>query len=69
MKFVGQTAVDAVYGIEKRILEGALGVLKECEGLMPNRLSGIVLYMCGNKSTALGIKCGIKLAGKEELWS
>ena len=29
---------------------------KECEGLMPNRLSGVVLYMFCNKSTVLGIK-------------
>ena len=43
VKFVGQPAFDAVYGMEKRNLEPALGVFKECEGLMPDRLSGIVL--------------------------
>ena len=62
VKFIGQPAVDAVYGMEKRDVEPALGVVKECEGLMPNRLSGIVLYMSGTKSSVLGIKREIKLA-------
>ena len=60
VKFVGQPAVDVVYGMEKRSLEPTLGVFKECEGLMPDRLSGIVIYMSGNKSTILGIKREIK---------
>ena len=55
VKFLGQPAVDAVYGMEERDVEPALGVFKECEGLMPDRLSsrlsGIVLYMSGTKST------------------
>ena len=32
-RFVGQPAVDALYGMEKRGLEPVLGVFKECEGL------------------------------------
>ena len=36
VKFIGQPAVDAVYGIEKRDVEPALGVFKDCEGLMPD---------------------------------
>ena len=68
-KFVGQTAVDAVYGMEKRSFEPALGVLKEFEGLMPDRLCGIVLYMFGNESTILGIKCDFKIPQTEQLWS
>ena len=67
MKFVGQPTFDAVYGMEKRSLEAALGV--ECEGLVLDRLSGIVLYMYGNKSTILGIKCEIQDAQTEQLWS
>ena len=55
--------------MEKRDVEPALGVFKECEGLMPDRLSGIVLYMSGTKSSVLGIKREIKLARVEELWS
>ena len=50
VKFIGQPAVDAVYGMEKRDVEPALGVFKDCEGLMPDMLSGIVLYMSGTKS-------------------
>ena len=50
-------------------MEPTLGVFKECEGLMPGRLSGIVLYMCGNKSTILGIKRKFKIARTEQLWS
>ena len=69
VKFLGQPAVDAVYGMEKRDVEPALGVFKECEGLMPGRLSGIVLYMSGTKSSVLGIKREIKLARVERLWS
>ena len=69
VKFIGQPAVDAVYGMEKRDVEPALGVFKECEGLMPDRLSGIVLYMSGTKSSVLGIKREIKLARVEQLWS
>ena len=69
VKFIGQPAVDAVYGMEKRDVEPALGVFKGCEGLMPHRLSGIVLYMSGTKSSVLGIKCEIKLARVEQLWS
>ena len=69
VKFIGQPAVDEVYGMEKRDVEPALGVFKECEGLMPDRLSGIVLYMSGTKSSVLGIKREIKLARVEQLWS
>ena len=54
--------------MEKRDVEPALGVFKECEGLMPDRLSSIVLYMSGTKSTVLGIKREIKLARVEQLW-
>ena len=68
IKFIGQPALDAVYGMEKRDVETALGVLKECEGLTPDRLSSVVLYMSGNKSTVLGIKREIKLAKVEQLW-
>ena len=46
-----------------------MGVFRECEGLMPHRLSGIVLYMYINKSTILGIKREIKIAWTEQLWS
>ena len=38
VKFIGQPAVDAVYEMEKRDVEPALGVFKECEGLMPDIL-------------------------------
>ena len=51
VKFIGQPAVVAIYGMEKRDVEPALGVFKECEGLMPDRLSSIVLYMSGTKSS------------------
>ena len=68
VKFIGQPAVDAVYGMEKRDVEPALGVFKECEGLMPDRLSSIVLYMSGTKSTVQGIKREMKLAKVEQLW-
>ena len=68
VKFIGQPAIDTVYGMEKRDVEPALGVFKECEGLMPNRLSSIVLYMSGTKSTILGIKREIKLARVEQVW-
>ena len=68
VKFIGQPAVDAVYGMEKRDVEPAPGVFKECEGLMPDRLSSIVLYMSGTKSTILGIKREINLARVEQLW-
>ena len=54
--------------MEKRDVEPAVGVFKECEGLMPDRLSSIVLYMSGIKSTVLGIKRGIKSARVEQLW-
>ena len=60
MKFVGQPAVDAEYCMEKRSLEPALGVFKECEGPKPDKLSSMVLYMSGIKSTVLGIKHEIK---------
>ena len=69
VKFIGQPAVDAVYGMEKRDVEPALGVFKECEGLMPDRLSSIVLYMSDTKSSVLGINREIKLASVEQLWS
>ena len=62
VKFIGQPAVDTVYGMEKRDVEPALVVFKECEGLMPDRPSGIVLYMSGTKSSVLGIKREINLA-------
>ena len=68
VKFVGQPAVDAVYGMEKRDVEPVLGVFKECEGLMPDRPSSIVLYISGTKSTVLGIKREIKLARVQRLW-
>ena len=55
--------------MEKRDVEPALGVFKECEGLMPDKLPGIVLYMSGTKSSVLGIKREIKLARVEQLWS
>ena len=55
--------------MEKPDVEPALGVFKECEGLMPNRVSSIVLYMSGTKSSVLGIKREIKLARVEQLWS
>ena len=69
VKFIGQPAVDAVYGMEKRDVEPALGVFKECEGLMPDRLSGIVPYMSSTESSVLGIKRETKLARVEQLWS
>ena len=68
VKFIAQPAVDAVYGMEKRDVEPALGVFKECEGLMPDRLSSIVLYTSGTKSLVLGIKREIELARVEQLW-
>ena len=68
VKFIGQAAVDAIYVMEKRDVEPALVVFKECEGLMPDRLSSTVLYMSGTKSTVLGIKREIKLARVEQLW-
>ena len=70
VKFVGQTVVDAdaVYGMEKRSLEPTLGVFKEPQGLLPDRVSGILPYMCGNKGTILGIKREIKIARTQELW-
>ena len=68
VKFIGQPAVDALYGMEKRDVEQALGVFKQCEGLMPDRLSSIVLYMSGTTTTVLGIKREIKLARVEQLW-
>ena len=67
LKFIGQPAADAVYGMEKRDVEPALGVFKECEGLMPDRLSSIVLCMSGTKSTVRGFNCEIKLARVEQL--
>ena len=45
VKFVGQTAVDVVYGIQKRGPESAWGVFKECGGVMPDGICGIVLHM------------------------
>ena len=69
IKFIGQPAADVVYGMEKRDVEPALEVFKECEGLMPDRLSGIVLYMSGTKGSVLGIKREIKMARVEHLWS
>ena len=68
VKFVWQPIVDAVCGMEKRDVEPALGVFKECEGLMSYKLSSIVLYMSGTKSTVLGIKREVKLARVEQLW-
>ena len=68
VKFIGQPAVDAIYGMEKRVVEPALGAFKECKGLMPDRLLGIVLYMSGTKSSVPGIKREIKLARVEQLW-
>ena len=69
VKLIGQPAVAAVYGMEKRDVEPALAGFKECKGWMPDRLSGIVLYMSGTKSSVLGIKREIKLARVEQLWS
>ena len=69
VKFVGQTAVHAVYHMEKRSPDLALGVFKECEDLMCDRLSSIVLHMSRNKSTILGIKREIKSAGAQQSWS
>ena len=69
VKFVGQTVVDDVYGMESTVSEPALGIFKECESLMPDRLSSIVLYMSSNKSRILGIKGEIKIAQIEQLWS
>ena len=51
------------------MLNRRLGFSKGCEGLMPERLSGIVLYMSGTKSSVLGIKREIKLARVEQLCS
>ena len=68
VKFIGQPAVDAVYGMETRHVEPALGVFKECEGLMPDRLSSIICYMSGTRSTVPGIKLAVKLATIEQLW-
>ena len=68
VKYIGQPAVDAIYGMEKRDVEPAPGVFKECEGLMHDRLSSIVLYMLGTKGTVLGIKREVKLARVEQLW-
>ena len=69
VKFIGQPIVDAVFGMQKRDVEPALGVFKEWEGLMRDRLSSIVLYMSGTKSTvSKGIKCEGKLARVEQLW-
>ena len=62
VKFLGRPAVDALYGLENRSLEPASSVCRECEGLMLDSLSSIVLYMSGNKSTMLGIKLEIKIA-------
>ena len=69
VKFIGQPTVDTVYGMEKRDVELVLGVFKECEGLMPDTLSSIVLYMSGTKRSVLGIKREIKVARVEQLWS
>ena len=69
VKLIGQLAVDAVYGMEKRDVEPALGVFKECEELMPDRLSGIVLYVSGTKSSVPGIKREMDLARVEQSWS
>ena len=69
VKFIGQAAVDAIYGMEKRDVEPALGVFKECEGLMPDRLSSVVLYMSVTKSPVLGIKREIQLARVQQLWA
>ena len=55
--------------MEKRDVEPALGVFKECEGSMRDRLSGIALYRSGTKSSVVGIKREIKLARVEQLWS
>ena len=69
MKFLGQPAVDVVYGMEKRSFEPALGVFKEYKGVMPDRLVGIVLCMSSNKSIVPGIKRDIKGARTQQLWS
>ena len=68
VKFIGQLAVDTVYGMEKPDVEPALGVFKECEGLMPDRVSSIVLRMSGTKSIVLGITREMELARVEQLW-
>ena len=68
VKFIGQPGVDAVYGMEKRDVEPALGVFKECEGLMQDRLSSILLYMSGTKSTVPEIEREVKLGRVEQLW-
>ena len=36
---------------------------------MPNRLTGVVLYACGNKSTILGIKHEVKFTQSDRSWS
>ena len=69
LNFVGQPAIGAVYGMEKRNLEPTLGVLKERVGLMRDRLPSIVLYMSSNKSTVVGIQREIKSARTEQTWS
>ena len=68
VKYIGQPDVDAVYGMEKRDVEPAPGVFKECQGLMPDVVSSIVLYMSGTKSTVLRIKREIKFSRAEQLW-
>ena len=62
VKLVGQPAVHAMYGMERRSPEPTLGVFKECEGLMSDRPCDIVLCMSGNNRTILGIKPEIQIA-------
>ena len=56
MKFVGLAAVDAMAAMEKCGLHRALGTFKEVEGIKPDRLRDIVVYMDGTKSTLPGLK-------------
>ena len=37
-----------------------MGFFKECDSLMPNMLSSIVLYLFCNKTTILGVKREVK---------
>ena len=60
MKFVGTVAVDAMAAMEKRGLHPALSAFKEVEGITPDRLREIVVYMDGTKSTLPGLKKIIK---------
>ena len=56
VNYVGADAVGTMAANEKRGLYPALGAFKEVEGIMPDRLSEIVGYMDGTKSTLPGLK-------------